>query len=70
MSLAREVPELDWLPPDNFPDPDDVAIVGAALTARADAFVTGDKALLDLSRVEDLPILNPRTAYERLIGLH
>jgi len=70
MSLAREVPEPVWLPPDNFPDPDDVVIVGAALAARADALITGDKALLDLGRVENLPILNPRTAYERLVGLH
>lgn len=70
MSLAREVPEPVWLPPDNFPDPGDVVIVGAALAARADAFVTGDKPLLGLRQVEDLPVLTPRMAYEWLVGLH
>ncbi len=49
--------------PDNFPDPDDAPIIGAALAAGADLFVTGDKALLALETVENLPIRSPRDAY-------
>jgi len=56
------------MPPD-FPDPDDWPIVAAAVEARADLFVTGDKALLALGTVEDLPVLDPRAAYLRLRGL-
>ena len=55
--------------PSDFPDPDDWPIVSAALEAGADLFVTGDKALLALGHVEDLPVLDPRAAYLRLRGL-
>lgn len=51
------------------PDPDDAPILHGALLAGAHWFVTGDKALLVLERLEGMPILNPRTAYERLIAL-
>ena len=56
-------------PTAGIPDPDDAWIIAAALAAGADWFVTGDRALLDLGTVEGLPILSPRTAYERLSGL-
>lgn len=56
-------------PAAGIPDPDDAWIIAAALVAGADWFVTGDKALLDLGAVEGLPLLGPRTAYERLCGL-
>jgi putative PIN family toxin of toxin-antitoxin system len=69
MALAREVAQGDWQPPAAFPDPDDVVIVSAALAAGADLLVTGDKALLELGAIEGLPIIAPRTAYERLRGL-
>lgn len=52
-----------------IPDPDDAWILAAALGARADCFVTGDKALLELEQVQGLPIISPRTAYMRLRGL-
>jgi putative PIN family toxin of toxin-antitoxin system len=70
MMLARDVGESEWQAPKGFPDPDDVAIVGAALGAQADWFVTGDKALLDLGAIEGMAFLAPREAYERLAGLH
>ena len=69
MALAREVAQGDWQPPAAFPDPDDVVIVSAALAAGADLLVTSDKALLELGAIEGLPIIAPRTAYERLRGL-
>ncbi len=60
---AAEAPIAD------VPDPDDAWILAAALDAGADWFVTGDKALLDLGQVDDLPIVSPREAYLRLRGL-
>lgn len=69
MTMAREIAQGSWTPPGDFPDPDDVLIVGAAVDARADLLVTGDKALLDLRQVGALPIRSPRAAYEQLRGL-
>ncbi|MEW6168794.1 MAG: PIN domain-containing protein [Pseudomonadota bacterium] len=51
------------------PDPDDAAVLASALAARADVFVTGDKPLLDLRRIEGMAIVTPRELYERLRGL-
>lgn len=70
MIFAREVADGEWQAPDDFPDPDDIAIVSAALGAQADWLVTGDKALLALGTIEGLAILAPREAYERLVGIH
>jgi putative PIN family toxin of toxin-antitoxin system len=52
-----------------IPDPDDAPLIAAALAAGADAFVTGDQALLDLGQVEGMALLTPRAAYLRLRGL-
>ena len=41
-------------------DPDDVKILGLAVTANADCIVTGDKDLLVLKRFQDVPIMTPR----------
>ncbi len=56
-------------PTPGVPDPDDAWIIAAALTAHADLFITGDKALLDLGQIEGMPIISPRVAYQRLRGL-
>lgn len=56
-------------PVPGIPDPDDAWILAAALGAKADWFITGDKALLDRGQVQDLPMLSPREAYLRLRGL-
>ena len=50
----------------NLPDPDDEAILAAALAGNANVFVTGDKALLNLESVEGLPIITPRGLWETL----
>jgi predicted nucleic acid-binding protein len=57
-------------PAPDIPDPDDAWIIAAALAAGADWFVTGDRPLLALGGVADMPILDPRSAYMRLRGLH
>ncbi len=49
-------------------DPDDLAVLGTAVAARADVLVTGDKDLLELKRHRDIPIVTPRECYERLAG--
>jgi putative PIN family toxin of toxin-antitoxin system len=51
----------------SLPDPDDEPIVASALAGKAQVFVTGDKALLELGSVEDLPIVSPRQFWEMLI---
>lgn len=48
------------------PDPDDAPILACALAGRADLFVTGDKALLDMNTLEAMPIVSPRECWERL----
>jgi predicted nucleic acid-binding protein len=50
----------------SLPDPDDEPIVASALAGKAQVFVTGDKALLELGSVEDLPIVSPRQFWEML----
>ena len=51
-----------------LPDPDDEPIVASALAGNANIFVTGDKALLELQSVEQLPIVSPRKFWEMLSG--
>ncbi len=69
MDEARTVGPGSWLPPPGFPDPTDVPILAASLTAGADFFVTGDAELLALRKVDGLPIVSPRQAYSKLIGI-
>jgi putative PIN family toxin of toxin-antitoxin system len=50
----------------NVSDPDDVPILSAAVTANADVFVTGDKALLGLKKIGTMTIVGPRGFWEIL----
>lgn len=50
----------------SLPDPDDEPIIASALAGQASVFVTGDKALLELLRVEHLPVISPRQFWEML----
>lgn len=52
----------------SLPDPDDEPHIAAALAAKADVFVTGDKALANLHNIEGLPIVSPRGLWEMLSG--
>ena len=53
-------------PPLQLKDKSDIPILGAALQAKADVFVTGDLELQNLGSVEKLLILSPRGFWERL----
>jgi putative PIN family toxin of toxin-antitoxin system len=55
--------------PISIKDQDDIAILSCAITGKADVFVTGDKELLDLSRIGRLTILSPRQLWLQLSGL-
>jgi len=46
-------------------DPEDKALVSAALNGRADLFVTGDREVLDLSGSGTMEIVSPRMFWER-----
>jgi len=47
-------------------DPDDALVLGEAIRGRAECFVTGDGALLELPDVEGLQIRSPRQLWEAL----
>lgn len=67
MRVTRNVPASSADPPGEISDPTDAPIVACALAARADLFVTGNKALLDMKSIKGIRILSPREMYERLI---
>ena len=50
-------------------DSADAAIVASAVAGKADVFVTGDKALLELGSIEQVPIRSPRDFWRQLTGL-
>jgi len=52
----------------SLPDPDDEPIVASALAGQAQVFVTGDKALLELQQVANLPVISPRQFWELLVS--
>ena len=54
------------LPSVELKDQDDLPILSAAISAGADVFVTGDKEILDIDRIEKLAILSPRQFWEKL----
>jgi uncharacterized protein len=51
----------------DFPDPDDLPVLGTALAAGADCLVTGDAELLKLKEFRGIAILSPRSFYDRLV---
>jgi len=54
------------LPADTCRDPDDVPVLGTAVAGNVEALVTGDAELLKLGTIHDVPILSPRSFYDRL----
>jgi putative PIN family toxin of toxin-antitoxin system len=49
-------------------DTDDIPILACAIAVGADVFVTGDKELLGLVRIGNLPIVSPRQLWLQLTG--
>jgi len=52
--------------PTSCRDPTDLSILGAALSGKADAIVTGDMGLLVLKSFQGIPIFTPREFWARL----
>jgi putative PIN family toxin of toxin-antitoxin system len=50
-------------------DADDIPILACAIAGKADVFVTGDKELLNLLKIEDLAVVSPRELWNQLAGL-
>jgi putative PIN family toxin of toxin-antitoxin system len=72
LALLREEGQLvrTQTPPSvRIRDRDDIPIVTCAIAGKADLFVTGDKALLDLEEIDGLPMVSPRQLWTRLAGL-
>ncbi len=59
-SSPSDLPDVD------IQDRDDLTILSSALNGDADIFVTGDKELLELSRIDDMDIISPKMFWERL----
>jgi predicted nucleic acid-binding protein len=47
-------------------DEDDLPVLAAAISAKAAVFVTGDKELLGIRKIESVVILSPREFWEKL----
>jgi len=53
-------------PTDARVDPDDALVLGEAIAAHAEVFVTGDAALLKLGAIGKLEVVTPRRFWEML----
>jgi uncharacterized protein len=62
LSEAQSKPRI------RIPDADDIPLLASALAAKADLFVTGDKALLELKEIDGMPVISPRELWIRLAG--
>lgn len=49
-------------------DPNDLPVLGSAVTGRADAVVTGDKDLLVIRVYNGIPIFSPRGFFDRFLA--
>lgn len=59
-SSPSDLPDVD------IQDKDDLTILSSALNGDADIFITGDKELLELLRIDDMDIISPKMFWERL----
>ena len=62
-AIVAEPEDLPDLP---IQDRDDVAIVAAAIAARAEVLVTGDHELQSLKNIGQVRIISPRAFWEEL----
>jgi uncharacterized protein len=61
-----EVAPAARLPDIDLSDRDDLPILGAAIAARVEVFVTGDRELVELGKVEGMRVVSPREFWEGL----
>jgi len=54
------------VPTVDIKDESDLPILSAAISAKADVFVTGDKEILGIRQAEKMAILSPREFWEKL----
>ncbi len=52
--------------PEGLPDPDDAKVVGCALDAGVDCFVTGDPVLLAVESIQGMKVYSPRSSWSVL----
>ncbi len=60
--------EAEEVPAVNLKDADDMEIIGAAISGKADVMVTGDREVLEIKRLRRLRIISPRAFWEELSG--
>jgi uncharacterized protein len=60
LAEAKEVPTVQ------IKDLDDIEIIGAAISGKADVMVTGDRELQDIKPMRKLRIVSPRAFWEEL----
>lgn len=60
MAESKELPDVQ------IKDIDDIQIIGAALSGKADVLVTGDREVQDIKRIKKLRIVSPREFWEEL----
>ena len=60
MAESKDLPDVQ------IKDTDDIQIIGAALSGKADVMVTGDREVQDIKRIKKLRIVSPRAFWEEL----
>jgi putative PIN family toxin of toxin-antitoxin system len=60
LAEAEEAPDIQ------IKDVDDIEIIGAAISGKADVMVTGDREVLDIKPMRKLRIVSPRAFWEEL----
>ena len=66
LRLLEIIPAQPAAPKLPIKDREDPWIIACALAGKVDCFVTGDAELLGLVRVKKMPVISPRTCWEKL----
>ena len=64
-TIIKPPPEI---PPIRIQDASDIPILACAIAGKADVFVTGDRELLELRKVDGLAVVSPRELWLQLTG--
>jgi uncharacterized protein len=65
LRTAAEVVKAGAPPRLQLEDPDNLHILACAIAAKADFCVANDKALIELGKIEEIPILSPRQLWQK-----